>query len=111
MPVGSDAEVFMFSSTMFCCPSTNIIPFSQYSRLVNLANNQPSVLNASTPNTFTTQTTSVDFNIQSRAANCSSSFRTKNRRSNTNHPVMRRYRIYLVTSSLTDTWQRGRFLD
>ncbi|KZS16528.1 Uncharacterized protein APZ42_017750 [Daphnia magna] len=57
----------MFSSTMFCCPSTNIIPFSQYSRLVNLANNQPSVLNASTPNTFTTQTTSVDFNIQSRS--------------------------------------------
>ncbi|KZS19162.1 Uncharacterized protein APZ42_014515 [Daphnia magna] len=48
----------MFSSTMFCCLSTNINPFSQYSRLVNLADNQPSsVLNASSPNTFTTQTT------------------------------------------------------
>ncbi|KZS19380.1 Uncharacterized protein APZ42_014260 [Daphnia magna] len=47
----------MYSSTMFCCLSTNTNPFSQYSQLVNLANNQPSVLNASTPNTFTTQTT------------------------------------------------------
>ncbi|KAK4035747.1 hypothetical protein OUZ56_027831 [Daphnia magna] len=50
-------------------------------------------------------------NFYPRAANCSSSFPTKNRRSNTNHPVMRRYRIYHVTSTLTDTWQRGRFLD
>ncbi|KAK4005139.1 hypothetical protein OUZ56_006862 [Daphnia magna] len=46
-----------------------------------------------------------------RAANCSSSFPTKNRRSNTNHPVMRRYRIYHVMSTLIDTWQRGRFVD
>ncbi|KAK4036700.1 hypothetical protein OUZ56_028742 [Daphnia magna] len=57
------------------------------------------------------QLSSVDFDTRSRAANYSSSFPTKNRRSNTNHPVMSRYRIYHVTSALTDTWQRGRFLD